>query len=392
MKLEVNGRWILPVLAAVVFFPIGRWLHAPATETVRAGEDLNLRSGPKRVRNEGLGTGTGALWDWERRVGEAGSGDCARLARLLRDDPRGGDLAYWRHLLARWSVEDGYEMVDWIRKSAPLSSRDKILEMACFAWGASAPDEAMEAAAFLPPRFCRQVMWGMAEVDLQKTVEFVLKMPRQQEAIGEILPMLMGKDPALAETLRKRSVFDHSRKVAERADCSRLAATDPGAAIKLARSHGVIGYDPVPAVVQTIAGRDPNEAARQVDAMPASRTKALSSVRLAKVWAQRDAVAALAWSRTLPEGAVRQQAMLAVISSGDWKGREAFGLIREAGMKRTRDFQGFSDTGTTTPAESRERWDPATVANTVFQRWKAEAPDEAAAFDLNAFLRGEVEP
>ncbi len=383
---------MLPVLMAVVFFPVGRWLHGAATETAPADVERKMRHAPKRVRHPSLGTGTGALWEWERRVREAGSGDCIRLARLLRDDPRGSDLAYWRHLLARWSVDGGEEMVNWIRESAPLSSRGKILEMACFAWGASAPDEAMEATTSLPPRFCRQIMWGMAEVDLRKTVEFVLRMPRQQEAIGEILPRLIEKDPALAETLRKRAVYDHSRKVAERADCSWLVATDPGAAIELARSHGVIGYDPVPAVVRMIADKNPIEAARQVDAMPGSRTKALSSVELAGVWSRRDAGAAMAWSRALPAGAVRQQAMLAAISSGGWKGREAFNLIREAGMKRTRDFQGFSDTGTTEPGEKASRWDPADVAATVYQRWKVAAPDEAAAFDLNAFLRGEEEP
>ena len=84
--------------------------------------------------------------------------------------------------------------------------------------------------------------------------------------------------------------------------------------------------------------------------------------------------------------------MLASISSGGLKGREALGLVREAGMKRTRDFQKFSDTGIVTPSESRERWDPAEVAMAVYKRWKADAPDEAAAFDINGFLRNEVNP
>ena len=61
-------------------------------------------------------------------------------------------------------------------------------------------------------------------------------------------------------------------------------------------------------------------------------------------------------------------------------------------MNPTRNFQEFSDTGTVIPSESRERKDPVKLASTVFQRWKAEAPDEAATFDFDAFERGEAQP
>ena len=243
---------------AALLFPLGRWLHPPAAEASGTAMERNTRTGPKRERKETLGRGAADLLDWQLRVDVTGRGDFVTLAGILAGDPRGGDMAFWRHLLGRWSAEDGRGMVAWIRQSAPPSSRDKILEMACFAWGTSAPDAAMEGASFLPQRCCERIMWGMAEVDLKKTVEFVLKMPRQQEGIAAILPTLMAKEPALADTLRKRSVYDSSRKVAERADCERLAAADPAAAIELARGHGVIGYDPVPAVIQTIANRDPS--------------------------------------------------------------------------------------------------------------------------------------
>ncbi len=190
----------------------------------------------------------------------------------------------------------------------------------------------------------------------------------------------MKADPELAGELLEGAVYDGGRSPFERASISLLAASDPAEAIAYAQSLGVIGSDPVPRAVKAIAEHDPARAAREVEAMSSSRSKALSTVELAKTWAARDQDAAAAWVRELPEGPVRHYALVAAASASGYHDPErALDLVMEAGRTGGGDFFSVRG-GSLIPLESNFKPDADRTAGDLLRRMVETDPGAAVRY------------
>jgi hypothetical protein len=174
-------------------------------------------------------------------------------------------------------------------------------------------------------------------------------------------------------------MYDCARVPFERAEISRLAATDPAGAIAYARRSGVLGFDPVPGAVREIARRDPQQAAEQVASMPSSRSKALSAVALAETWAAQDLPAAAAWIRSSLSGPTRQYALVAAAASGGGDPAASLDLIPAADWVSGGDFFSIRDSGIMSPSEYGTAPNPRNVAISLLQQWSRSDP--AAARD-----------
>lgn len=278
-------------------------------------------------------------------------------------------------------------MIAFLEWKASPDIRQDLLKVAWFAWGASDPDAAFAAGQKLKPEMIRSLLEGVAETDPRKAAAFVLQVPRSQFAAGTIAARIAKEAPDLAEELLDRAVYDGARYPFEKARISELAATDPAAAIDYARGVGVIGHDPLPGAVEAIAKLDPERAAAEVHAMPSGRSKALSSVSLARTWAARDSAAAAAWIRENLTGPARHYALVAAASaSGHQDPAKAFDLLLETDVASGGDFHRMPDSGVT-PSEQASAPNFKSVATDLLRQMS-----RADAESAGRYLREKVPP
>ena len=320
------------------------------------------------------GRGTGALSAWAGRIEAAGDADLEPLATELLRDPRRGDRGLWAPLLARWSAVDGAGMIAFLERQAPPALRQELLGDAWFAWGASDPEAAFAAGSKQPPALVESLLQGIAEVDVRKAAEWVKQVADSHWAVQAIADRVAAEAPELAADLLTGAMYDCARVPFERAEISRLAATDPAGAIAYARRSGVLGFDPVPGAVREIARRDPQQAAEQVASMPSSRSKALSAVALAETWAAQDLPAAAAWIRSSLSGPTRQYALVAAAASGGGDPAASLDLIPAADWVSGGDFFSIRDSGIRSPSEYGTAPNPRNVAISLLQQWSRSDP------------------
>jgi hypothetical protein len=370
----------LPLVIGIAGFCAGAWLHeTPAS--AKSGDAAAPVRTKTRFMNPLPAKGSAIIAEWTGRLDQAGDHGLENLATGLLQDAHRSDLALWAPLLARWSATDGAGMIAFLENQASPALRPRLLEQAWFAWGASDPDAAFEAGKKLPPPLMEILLEGIADLDPRKAAEFVTQVPNSQFAVGGIAKRIASEAPELAEDLLARAVYDGARLPFERAKISRLAATDPAAAIAYARSLGVIGSDPVPRAVETIARLDPLKAAAQVETMPSSRSKALSSMALAETWAAKDPEAAVRWIRANLTGPVFQDAMIAAAAaSGSSNPAKALDLIVEAGWLRSGNYFAIRDAGTVHPSEADDAPNPLKVAGSLLHQWSRTDPEAARRY------------
>ena len=300
---------------------------------------------------------------------------------LLADPRRRRDLGVWGPLLARWSEVDGAGLMAFVKREAPPGERPWLEAKSWYAWGAAHPSAASAEGKELPVLMARELIAGMAKRDPQAAANFALQMPDAQFNLLGIAADVAASDPELIAGLLPRAVYDGMRQPLQRAQAAALVTTNPAAALALARKAGNVGLDPVPHTMRHIAQHDPVKAAGLLAQMPSSRSKALSSVALAKTWGARDGDAATAWARQSLTGPVKQAALLEIAaSSGGPDPLAALQLVEEAGWNQEANFHAVADYGTVGPGEVNERPTPVKTAGLLLQQLSILNPAAAQSF------------
>ena len=300
---------------------------------------------------------------------------------LLADPRRRRDLGVWGPLLARWSEMDGAGLLHFVRREVPPGERPWLEAKSWYAWGAANPLAASAEGGELPMLMARELIAGMAKRDPKAAAAFALQMPDAQFNLYGIAADVAASGPELIAGLLPRAVYDGMRQPLLRAQAAALVTTNPAAALALARKSGNIGHDPVPDTMRHIAQHDPAKAAELLAQMPASRSKALSSVALAKTWAARDGEAATAWARQSLAGPVKQAALLEIAaSSGGPDPLAALRLVEEAGWSQETNFHSIAGYGNSYPSEVRDRPTPAKTAGLLLQQLALLNPSAAQTF------------
>lgn len=327
-------------------------------------------------------TGSRGVPEMFTALAKATPADLRRMALgLLADPRRRRDLGLWGPLLARWSEVDGAGLLLFARREAPPGERPWLEAKSWFAWGAANPLAASAEGRELPVLMARELIAGMAKRDPKAAAAFALQMPDAQFNLFGIAADVAASEPELIATLLPRAVYDGMRQPLLRAQAAALVTTHPAAALALARKAGNLGHDPVPDTMRHIAQHDPVKAAELLAQMPSSRSKALSSVALAKTWAARDGEAATAWARQSLTGPVKQAALLEIAaSSGGPDPHAALQLVEEAGWSQETNFHAIAGYGNTHPSEVRDRPTPAKTAGLLLQQLALLNPAAAQTF------------
>lgn len=335
------------------------------------------------------GRGDELLADWAARVEAAGGTELESLALALASEPGGRDITLWIPLLARWSEMDGAAMINFVATKTPASLRENLLPHAWFAWGVSDPEKAFAAGRNLKSELVCKLLEGVAETDPQKAADFVYKVPEAHYAVRSIAKLVAEKAPDLGRSLLSRAMYDSARKPLQEELTRQLAANDPAQAVAYARSCGIIAEDPVPKAIALIAATDPAKAIEQIEAMPSSRAKALSSVALARVWAAQDPEAVTAWARETLDGPALHYSLVTVASAiGRQDPAKAFDLLLEAGSEAGGDFFHVIDDNIQA-TEARSIPDVRKITETLLEQMKDTDPEKARRF-VREKLRGET--
>lgn len=282
--------------------------------------------------------GSAAIPEMLKAIDQSGPSDLRRMAgALLGDSRRRRDLGMWGPLLARWSEVDGAGMLAFVKGVSPVADREWLENKAWFAWGAADPAAASVAGGTLPLSSLRELIRGMGRKDAKAAIDFTLRMPNAQMNVWLLSDSLKSLPQETVDALLPRAIYEGMRMPLKSAKTAALVETDPAAA--LAAAGPQLGHDTAPQVMSAIAEKDPGKAAELLAAMPSSRSRALSSLSLARVWAGQDSAAALTWARRDLQGPVRQAALLEIAAvSGGVSPLEALALVEEAGWTTEGNF------------------------------------------------------
>jgi hypothetical protein len=295
-------------------------------------------------------------------------------AALLAQARHARDDTLWALILARWSQVDPSAMMAFAESHAGDTCAT-LPAMAWKAWGATRPEAAFAAAKSQPEPLRKAMLQGVAAVDPAKAAHFALGLPNAQFAIGTVIRDLARHDPDAALALLPSAVYDGAREPIHRAVVEQLAQSDPDQALALVRQAGRIWDDREAETFAAIARHHPEKACELIEAIPSSRSKALSSVSVAKTIAADDQEAALEWTRTSLKGPVRDAALVEIASvTGGSDPVAGLALLAEVGWRETGDLY---------LTQERQRADmfgvaaTSDVATRLLRQWAATDPDGA---------------
>ena len=308
----------------------------PNTEFARIGVNAAVRPSLPSVEEVLSGRGERQIQDMLTAVEKLQrSGDCRNFARqLLKAGDNAASESLWALLFARWSELAPSAMVDFVESEQAHAISGKLEEMAWFAWGASDPHAATERVRLQPQTIRYATIRGIAAVDPTEASLCALSLPDAQFALREAIVYSNKHDPEHLIALLSRSVYNGSRQPIQEALIARLTQFDPAAAIAEAQRLGRIWSDPPAKVFGEIARTNASAAVELLTLVPQSRSRAISTVQVARNWAQTDQYAALEWVRSLPPGDVKDTSLAAVASViGGKEPIEGLALIEETGWR-----------------------------------------------------------
>lgn len=208
--------------------------------------------------------------------------ECLQFATRLLNDPESKDSeTLWCILFARWSKIDPEGMIDF-SKGQPES---KLHLLAWETWGATDPDLLASKVISMRSPVSRSVLKGIASQDPDLALETAFKTPNVNDLIWSLFRDSGGFDKDLVREQLKRAVYDGMREPLAEHLANQLAENDPKEALSFIQNKGRNWSDPVAKMFAKLAAKNPEEAVSLLAAQPDSRSKAISAVQIAKVWA-----------------------------------------------------------------------------------------------------------
>ncbi|MBK1884046.1 hypothetical protein JIN85_16625 [Luteolibacter pohnpeiensis] len=370
----------LPLAAGLLSFFISWQVTKRDTSAIEKSPKLRVPIRRQGSHVLGSARSAGSLYQWQEQVEGSSVTELSDLARQLISSSHRNDLAMWQTLLAAWSEQDGQGMIDFIEKDVPISQRETLLEIGWFAWGAAEPDAAFVLGKTLSGPREQQFLMGVAAVDARKAAEFLSQMPNSQMSRYYISRQIVQGAPDLVDGMLQSAIYDGGRVGFQSEWVKQLAATDPAKAVEYADNMGIIFQDNIRIAIDEIAKKDPAAALEQIQMMPSNRSKALSSVTLAKDWVRVDRDKALSWIRGSLTGPVQHYALVeAAEATGTTDPEGALGLVLEAGLEPVADFYDVRGSSIMM-SESSALPDAGKTAAYLFQRLAQTDPEGAERY------------
>lgn len=255
--------------------------------------------------------------------------ECRQFANQLLNDPENSDSeTLWNILMARWSEIDPKGMIDFSEKQPGHLLRNLAWE----AWAATDPDLLATKVVSMGPPNSIAVLKGIASRDPDLALELCFKTP------GANVWALMSKTEGFTpEAIRKhlqKAAYNGMRNPMIDHLARNLARENPKKALEFLNEKGRSWSDPAAQLFAQVAREDPAKAVILLKDQPTSRSKAISTVQIAKNWASTDPEASLKWARSQTSAQVRDTSLVAIASViGGEDPDQALALLDEVGWK-----------------------------------------------------------
>lgn len=266
--------------------------------------------------------------------------DCLRIAKILSGDPENrNSMTLWSLVLARWSIVDPQGMMDFVQGPGGSQVGVDVRSLAWYAWAASDPEGVKEQAHTMGGPLRLAVLRGMAAVDPELALRTAFEMREANSTVNAVLRSISDPDPELVRGFLSRAVYDGMRQPMEDALVKSYLREDPKKALEFAQGQGRIWSDPVAKVIGETAVDRPEVAVSLLEELPSSRSRAISTVEVARSWASNDPQAALDWVRQQEPGEILNTSLVAVASAmGGSDPVGALALLSEVGWKEVGAF------------------------------------------------------
>lgn len=262
--------------------------------------------------------------------------DCQQFAaQLLENDANKKSLTLWNIVLARWSELDPDGMIKFVDGQSDI----KLRTLAWEAWAATDPDLLAGKVHTLNPPISNSVLRGIASRNPDLALQLAFKTPKINTTINDLLKNGEGFSIEAVTEILPQAVYDGMRMPLTKYLSEELAKQDPRAALAFVKEKGRIWADPTAKLFTTLAAENPAQAVTLLAEQPSSRSKAISSVQVAKTWASQDPDASLAWVRSQESSEIREASLVAIASVvGGEDPERGLALLEEVAWKTTGHF------------------------------------------------------
>ena len=270
--------------------------------------------------------------------------ECLNFASRLLDDPENKDSeTLWCLVLARWSELDPQGMIDFVEGQP--DSRLRLL--AWETWAATDPDLLATKVTSMGPPKSVSVLKGIASQNPDLALEAAFESPDTNSLIWPMFRSSTGFKVETIKRLLQSAAYDGTRNPMMENLTDTLAQRDPKEALSFVQKKGRNWSDPSAKLFAKLAHKNPKQAVDLLGKQPSSRSKAISTVQVAKTWAAQDPEAALAWTRSQSSSQIRDSSLVAIASViGGEDPDQGLALLDEVGWK---DVGLFYAVGTVQP-------------------------------------------
>ncbi|MDB6069997.1 MAG: hypothetical protein JWL81_1168 [Verrucomicrobiales bacterium] len=271
----------------------------------------------------------------------------------------GGDGAVKNILLATWAEKSPKEALAYVVSNNTPETRESLF--AIFGQlGATDPKAAEAALSSLGEGRKKEALRAMSSrMAEDQPLQALALLDRQKAGLGDfayysVFAVWSNSDPQAASSYAS-SLPDGVKRNQALSQVSRsMALKDPDAAVAWAKSlpRSSESLNLVREVIGTVAERDPQAALALANAQPPREQRMLLS-GIAQNWMSSDPDGAVAWIKTLPEGATRQECISNMSWYAAWGGpgdnlNELMALLpkgqnRNQALSRVANYLGYSD-------------------------------------------------
>jgi hypothetical protein len=269
-------------------------LHQPAAPEARSPDSSPRRKiserSTARIHSEVLGEINAQQVDHAIALADTMTtpSECRQFANQLLNDPENADSkTLWNILMARWSEIDPQSMIAFVGVLPGQELRDLAWE----AWAATDPDLLATKVTSMGPPSSSAVLKGIASRNPDLALELCLETPGTE--VWKLMSQTEGFTPETLRNLLQKAVYDGMRDPMVEHLTKTLTRENPEEALQFINGQGRSWSDPAAQVFAQLTRENPSKAIALLKKQPNSRSKAISTVQIAKNWAASDPEASL---------------------------------------------------------------------------------------------------
>jgi hypothetical protein len=369
-------------LAGLLIFKPSEDIELPSTSSSRQIEPV--RSARLHPLNQSGAAQIDSILAFVNQLNSSNA--CLTFAFQLNADSKNRHSeTIWSILLARWSQLDPEGMIAFLATEKAAKRPTNQEGLAWQAWAASDPKGAVTRVRSINKKLAEALFKGIAQVDPSLAIELAFQAPDSSKLIDTVLQYSTDFSPEtvahISQLLDLSWIGRRGRKLILEQAKTGDPATDRAIDQKTPKSQ----LQPLDDFLVELSREQPKEAVALLENDPPSRSRAVSTVEIAKNWALKDPDASLAWVREQSSPQVKNSALVAIASViGGEDPLRGLSLIEEIGWADTENLYDLKESSGGKLSRSMLRYNhlyqTQAVATSLFRNLAANDPESARQY------------